>query len=55
MTLKRQIPDHDKCITIPEFNKLMAEDFAARLKQAKLATKDDIADFVEKTCFDKKN
>ena len=30
MKLKRQIPDHDKCITTPEFNKLMAEDFAAR-------------------------
>ena len=29
----------------------MAENFAARLKQAKLATKDDITDFVENACF----
>ena len=49
--MKREIPAHDKCITTPEYNKLMAENFAARLKQAKLATKDDIADFVENACF----
>ena len=32
----------------------MAENFAARLAQAKLATKNDIANFVKKTYFDKK-
>ena len=31
--------DHDKYITIPEFNKLLAEVFDARLKQADLVTK----------------
>ena len=31
--------DHDKCITTPEFNKLTAEKFAARLAQANIATK----------------
>ena len=30
--------DHDKCITTPEFNKLTAEYFAARLAQANLAS-----------------
>ena len=33
--------DHDKYITTPEFNKLTAEKFAARLKQANLVTKTD--------------
>ena len=42
--------DHDhsnKFITTQEFNKLTAENFDARLKQANLATKPDIDDFVE--------
>ena len=38
----------DKYITTQEFNKLTKENFAARLKEAKLATKDDIGDFVKK-------
>ena len=33
--------DHDKYITTPEFNKLTAENFAARLAQANLVTKTD--------------
>ena len=32
----------------------MSENFAARLKPAKWATKNDIADFVKNTDFDKK-
>ena len=44
--------DHDKHITTQECNNLAAENFAARLKQANLATKSDIADFVEETDFD---
>ena len=36
--------DHDKYITIPEFNKLLAEGFDARLKQADLVTKTDFDD-----------
>ena len=43
--------DHDKYITIPEFNKLTAERFAARLAQA---NKSDIANFIEKTDSDNK-
>ena len=37
--------DHDKYITTPEFNKLTAENFAARLTQANLASKNDISNF----------
>ena len=33
--------DHDKYITISEFNKLTAENFAARLAQVNLVTKTD--------------
>ena len=38
---EKKITDHthDKCITTPEFNKLTAENFAARLAQADLVTK----------------
>ena len=39
---------------IQEFNELTVEKFAARLKEAKLATKDDIANFVGKTDSDGK-
>ena len=46
--------DHGKYITKQEFNNMMADNFAARLAQAKLATKDDIADFVKQTDFDNK-
>ena len=37
-----KIPDHIKYITMPEFNKLTAEHFEARLGQANLASKNDI-------------
>ena len=46
--------NHDKYITTPEFNKLTAENLAARLAQANLAIKSDIANFVNKTDFDEK-
>ena len=42
------ITDCDKYITNQELSKLTAEDFAARLKDAKLATKNYIYDFVKK-------
>ena len=51
---EKKLADHDhnnKYITTQEFNKLTAGNFAARLNQANLATKADIADFVEKTDF----
>ena len=56
MKLKKKITDHnhDKYITTPEFNKFTAETFAARLKQANLASKSDIFNFVNKTDFDNK-
>ena len=37
--VENKILSHDKYITTPEFNKLTAENFAARLKQANLVTK----------------
>ena len=40
---------NSKNITTQEFNRLKAEIFVARLKQANLATKVDIDDFTEKT------
>ena len=47
--------DHsNKYIATPEFNKLTAGNFAARLKQANLAGKSDIANLVNKTDFDEK-
>ena len=46
--------DHDKYITTQEFNKLTSEKFTARLAQANLASKNDIANFVKKTDFDNK-
>ena len=39
--VKNKIPDHAKYITTPEFNKLTAENFAARLKQADIMSKTD--------------
>ena len=38
--------DHNKYITTQEFNTLMTSNFAARLAQAKLATKTDITDLM---------
>ena len=44
--------DHDKHIATPEFNNSAAENFPARLAQANLARKNDIAALVKKTDFD---
>ena len=49
-----KILDHEhgqKYITTQERNKSTSENFEARLKQANLATKTDIADFVKKDRF----
>ena len=39
--VENKIPDNSKYITTPEFNKLTAEVFAARVKQADLVNKTD--------------
>ena len=39
--VKKRIPNQDKYITNSEFNKLTADSFAARLKQADLVNKTD--------------
>ena len=44
--------DHAKYITTQKFNKTISENFAARLAQANLVSKSDIAAFVKKTDFD---
>ena len=49
-TVENKIPDRSKYTT----TKLTAENFTARLKQAILANKGDIADFVINTDFDNK-
>ena len=51
--IEKKILDHDhsKCITTQEFNKLTADNFAARLAKPKLATKVDITDFVKETVY----
>ena len=46
--------DHDNYITTQEFNKSSSENFTARLKQANLASKNGLANFVKKTNFDNK-
>ena len=47
--------DHNnKYITTQKFNRLIAGNFDARLKQENLPTKADIDDFVEKTKLDDK-
>ena len=37
--VENEIPNHDKYVSTPEFNKLTAESFAARLKEADLVSK----------------
>ena len=52
--IEKKIIDHEgskKYITTPEFNKLTAKNFAARLKQANLASKSNIANLVNKADF----
>ena len=39
--------NHDKYINTQEFNKLISDNFADRLKQANLVSKNDIADFTK--------
>ena len=47
---KKKDTDHDHgiYITTQKLNKLTADNFAARLKQANLASKNDIVNFVKK-------
>ena len=42
--IENKIPNHEKSITTPEFNKLTnkLENFTARLKQANLVTKTNL-------------
>ena len=50
---EKQISDHehDKYLTTPEFDNLNEENFAARLEQVNLASKNNIAALYKKTDF----
>ena len=53
--LKKKIDhDYEIYITTQQLNKLAKENFAARLKGAKIATKAHIVDLMRKTDFDDK-
>ena len=52
--VENEILDDRKYITTPEFNKSTLENFSARLLQATLGSKNDIANFLKKTGFDNK-
>ena len=54
LTSVKKIHAHNKYINSPEFNKLTAKYFAARLSKTKLASKNDITDFIKETNFDDK-
>ena len=49
--IEKKIPDHDKYITTQEVNKLTADNFTKRFKQADLSSKTDVADFIKKNQF----
>ena len=49
------MPDHDRYISTPEFNKLTEEYFDSRLKEANLTNKSDTADFKKKKIKIKKH
>ena len=52
--IAKDLKHDDKHITTPEFNKLTSENFVARLAQGNLANRNDIANFVNKTDFNRK-
>ena len=52
--LKRKYLTMINILLTGEFNKLVKERFADRLKQANLASKNDMADFVKKTDYNEK-
>ena len=49
-----ELKNYAKSITTKEFNKLKANNLTATLKQVKLASENDFANFVNETDFDNK-
>lgn len=49
-----KIPKHDKYITNDEFGKLTKQNSNKRFKQEKLASKNDIDDFIKRSGFNEK-
>ena len=54
MKIKSLLHDCNKYIAIQEFNQLTVDNVTARLKQANLANKSNIANFVKKKDFHNK-
>ena len=52
--IEKKLPYRGKYITTNDFHKLTKENFVERLKQANLASKNLIADFVKEAGFDEK-
>ena len=55
LTSVKKIHAHNKYINSPEFNKLTAKYFAARLSKTNLASKNDITDFIKDITSSKTN
>ena len=45
--IENKIPDRDKYITTPKFNKLTKKKFNEKLKQANLASKNAVLEFIK--------
>ena len=54
LTMTQKFSTHDKYIFTDKFNYLTKENFTERLKQANLASKNDIDEFIKKRDFDEK-
>ena len=52
--IEMKIPKHDKYITNDEFGKLTKQNSNKRFKQEKLASKNDIDDFIKRSGFNEK-
>ena len=50
--LKDKVPNHDKYVTAPEFNKLTKENFDERFKQANFTSKNGTDNFIKNADFD---
>lgn len=47
VAIEKELSDHNKHITTPQFIKLAKENFAERSKEENLASKNDTAGFIE--------
>ena len=52
--LKDKVPNHDKHVAAPEFNKLTKKNFDERFKQANFTSKNGTDNFIKNADFDNK-